>query len=151
MGTPTVVLCTEPFARKTHQSSETAPARGDSEGCLRLPSSGADVSGASSDDLAAGGAEVMWSTLSRLSVRVQQNTASLATSGLSCRRRRLRLSGVTCARYDVPSRLRPLLLTGGRSSRPVCAAAQPTPPSSENPARIADVGSCALHVAARIA
>jgi hypothetical protein len=84
-------------------------------------------------------------------VRVQQNAASLATPGPSCRRRRLRLSGATSARYDVRSPLRPLLLTGGQSSRPVSAAAQPTPPSCEGPASIGDASSYSLRVVWRIA
>ena len=84
--------------------------------------------------------------LSRLSVRVQQNAAALATPGPSCRRRRLRASGATCARYEVRSRLRPPLVTGGQSSRAVCAAPHPTPPCWEGPANIADVSSYFLCV-----
>ena len=86
---------TEPFARKTHQSNETERPWRDSERGVPVSPSSADVSRASSEDPDVGGAEVIWSTRPRRSVRVQQNPASVATSG-SCRR--LRLRGATSAR-----------------------------------------------------
>jgi hypothetical protein len=73
---------TAPFARKTHHSNDI--------GCARLVSvsgaslsPGADVERASSDGRAAGGVEVMGSTLSSLSLTVELNAPSP-----SCRKRR---------------------------------------------------------------
>jgi hypothetical protein len=64
---------TEPFARNTHHRSDIGRDRREPEGWVRSPASGRGAARASSDDLVAGGVELIGVDALSRSVRVQQN------------------------------------------------------------------------------